>query len=578
MKIHALSSTVLLVAALLLSACGDSASTSTDGIAAAGQALHGKAPDRAEHGVWFEDAAASSGLDFVHQWGHQDVHWMPEIMAGGAALFDMDGDGDLDAYLVQSGFLMPGERQQPGNQLYRNLGGGEVGRLRFENISEAAGDAAHTGYGMGVAVGDVDGDGRVDLYVTNVGPDVLLRNLGDGRFADITGQAGLGSPAWGASAAFLDYDRDGDLDLFVTTYLDWSPSRELDCYNARGWQVYCSPQSYEAPLPDLLYRNDGDGRFTDVSAATGISQKAGNGLGVVSSDFDNDGWPDLFVANDGTPDHLWLNRRDGTFREDGAFAGCAFDLDGRPKAGMGVTVGDYDNDGDSDLLVCNLRQESDSLYRNQGGLFSDVTAALGLGSTSVPFTRFGIGWVDFDNDGQLDLYQANGRVTRHSEAMRSDDPHAEPNLLFRGGPEGYREIHPRGGTGSSPLIATSRAAAFGDLDGDGGIDILVVNSHAPPQVLRNVVPGRGQWILLSLLDRHGAPALGARLSARIGERPVVQEVRSAYSYQAANDPRLHIGLGDADRLTGVRVRWADGSESEHGTLTGGQVVTLRQGS
>lgn len=525
-------------------------------------------PGQGAEEPWLEDVAASSGIDFVHEWGHGELFLMPEVMTGGAALFDLDGDGDLDAYLVQSGYLMPGNRTQPGNRLYRNRGDGT-----FEALEDTG--AEDTGYGMGVATGDVDGDGRVDLFVTNVGPNVLLRNRGDGTFEDITERAGVGDPGWGASAAFFDFDRDGDLDLFVTNYLDWSQAREIDCYNNNGWQVFCSPQAYDSPVPDLLYRNEGDGTFTNVSTSTGIGAAPGTGLGVVVADFDDDGWADVFVANDGMPDHLWVNRRDGTFREDGVFAGCALDQDGRAKAGMGVAAGDLDHDGDTDLMVSNLRQETDSLFLNSGGLFADATVARGLAAISEPFTRFGTGWIDFDNDGLLDLYQANGRVIRQSTQI-TDDPHAEPNLLFRGRADGFREVRPRGGT-ASPLVHTSRAAAFGDLDGDGGIDILVANLHHPVYVLRNVVPDRGHWISFRLLDRNGAPALGARLRARAGSKLLSREVRSAFSYLAASDPSLHFGLGEATGVTGVEIRWPDGSQTSHGDFEGGGVAEIRRG-
>lgn len=557
MTLQAMKLLAACLAALLLVACG-------------GATENPPTVEAAEGTPWFEDVTAESGLDFVHTSGHDEVHYMPEIMAGGAALFDMDNDGDLDAYLVQSGYLIAQGPPSPGNGLYRNLGDG-----RFEDISGESGDAAHTGYGMGVATGDVDGDGRVDLYITNVGADVLLRNLGDGRFEDITQQAGLGNTAWGAGAVFFDMDRDGDLDLFVSTYLRWSPALEIDCYSPNGWQVFCSPQSYNAPLPDVLYRNEGDGTFTDISYRSRVAERPGNGLGVISADFDGDGWPDLFVANDGMPDHLWMNLRDGSMVEDGAFVGCAVDQEGQPKAGMGVSVADFDDDGDPDLLVCNLRKESDSLYLNDGGLFSDVTAAYGLASISEPFTRFGMGWVDFDHDGRLDLYQANGRVTRHSTPLSPTDPHAEPNLLFRGVDGGFSEVQPRGGT-ALPIIATSRAAAFGDLDNDGAVDILVANLDGPPHLLRNVVPQRGEWIMFSVLNAQGAPAIGARLSARIGERTVTREVRTASSYFAANDPRLHFGLATAVEVSDVKVRWPDGSEQDFGTHAAGQVVELRQ--
>jgi hypothetical protein len=517
---------------------------------------------------WFEEVAAEVGLDFVHRSGHDGRFLMPEIMGGGAALVDLDGDGDLDVYLVQGGDLRASRADRPGNRLYRNRGDGT-----FEDVTAGSG-ADDRGYGMGVAAGDVDGDGDLDLYVTNVGPDVLLRNEGGGRFTDVTAAAGLGDPGWGASAAFFDPDLDGDLDLFVTRYLDWSIDKEIDCYSDFGAPDYCSPQSYDAPVPDLFYRNLGDGTFRDDSAVTGIADVAGTGLGAVVADFDGDGAPELFVANDGMPDRLWFHRPDGTFEDRALLAGCAVDLDGKAKAGMGVTVADLDFDGDPDLLVCNLHQESDSLFRNDGGTFTDATAVLGLGAVSRPFTRFGMGWVDFDDDGHLDLFQANGRVALHATRL-ADDPFAEPNLLFHGLPGGgFEEVIPRGGT-ARPLLATSRAAAFGDVDGDGGVDVLIVNRDAPVHLLRNVVPDRGRWIAFDVLDRSGAPALGATLTLRAGDRTVVHEIHSASSYLTANPPRVHLGLGHLDRVTDVRVRWGDGGETAFGNHGAGRIVTLK---
>ena len=510
---------------------------------------------------WFEESAHRAGLDFEHRSGAEGGWWMPEIMAGGAALVDLDGDQWLDAYLVQA----DGE-----NRLFANLGHGT-----FADRSAESG-ADDSGYGMGVAVGDIDNDGDLDLYLTNLGPNVLLRNDGGFRFTDITSEAGVGDPGWGASAAFFDADRDGDQDLMVVNYLRWSRESEIECFNDVGDRDYCSPQAYDAPVPDVFYRNLGDGTFRDESLASGIGTLPGTGLGIVVSDFDGDRWPDVFVANDGMPDRLWMRGDDGTYIDQALLAGCAVDLDGKPKAGMGVTVGDIDDDGDPDLLVCNLDQESDSLFRNQGGFFTDATVQTGLSAVSRPFTRFGMAWKDFDNDGRLDLFQANGRVAQDAPPL-APNPFAEPNLLFRGTESGtFSEVEPRGGT-ANEWLANSRAAAFGDVDLDGGIDILVVNLDGPAHLLHNVVTGRGHWILLDVREREGSVALGARVTLGAGDRAVVREVRSAFSYQAANDPRVHIGLGPMNEVSNVRVEWIDGEVSEFGVLLADDLYTLRRG-
>ncbi len=527
---------------------------------------------------WFREEAAQRGLRFIHDSGAAATRrwFMPETMVGGAALFDADGDGDLDAYLVQARSLLDPPEKGQGNRLFRNRGDGT-----FEDVTEGSG-AGHRGYGAGVATGDYDNDGDVDLYVTNVGPNVLLANDGSGRFTDVTSSAGVGDAGWGASAAFFDYDRDGDLDLFVCNYLLWSVRTNVEC-PARFVEGldYCSPKAINRPAVAVLYRNEGDGRFTDVSAAAGIGDIRGTGLGVVCGDFDGDGWPDVFVANDGWPNRLWHNRGDGTFQDIAMATGCAIDEDGSPKAGMGVDATDLDDDGDLDLIVCNLNAETDSVFVNQGGWFQYATPRLGLAPLSRRFTRFGMSWCDFDNDGRLDLYQANGRVAMQETAW-SADPYAEPNLLYRGLADGrFSEVLPRGGT-AEVLVATSRAAAFGDVDNDGGIDVLVVNRDGPAHLLMNAVNGRGHWIMLQVLDDHGRDALGATVSMRVGSgagaRTIRRDVRTAYSYQAANDPRVHVGLGDVAVAHDVTVTWPDGSIEGFGDLDADQFVSLRRGA
>ncbi|MCH8153122.1 MAG: CRTAC1 family protein [Planctomycetes bacterium] len=527
-------------------------------------------PPAADGAPWFVEIAQQSGLVFEWRSGFRDRRYMPEITGGGAALFDMDGDGDLDAYLVQAGSLVEPKRTQPPNQLFRNLGDGA-----FENVTSGSG-ADDSGYGMGVACGDYDNDGDVDLYVTNVGPNVLLQNDGTGRFTDVTTRAGVGHSGWGSSAAFVDYDHDGDLDLYVCNYLNWAAATEVDCFNAMGAPDYCLPQNYNAPAVDVLYRNNGDGTFADVTEQAGLNQTFGTGLGVVCGDFNNDGWIDIFVANDLMPDRLWLNQGNGTFRDEALFAGCAIDQEGQAKAGMGVTAADIDDDGDLDLLVCNLAKQSDSYFINEGGYFTDSTAMMGLGAVSRPFTRFGMAWIDFDHDGDLDLYQVNGRVARQSMVF-SDDPYAEPNLLFQGlGGGRFKEFRPRGGT-RELLAATSRAAAFGDIDQDGAIDVLVVNRDAKAHLLHNIVPNRGNWISFRVIEEHGRDALGATVRLTLGNRRITRDVRAAYSFLASNDPKVHVGLGERDTATDVSVRWINGGIESFGDFGANQVVTLQRG-
>jgi enediyne biosynthesis protein E4 len=520
---------------------------------------------------WFEEVAAARGLTFTHRSGHRDRFLLPEIMGGGAALFDMDGDGDLDVYLVQSGNVRSPKEKGSGNGLFRNRGDG-----RFDDVTAGSGADA-PGYGMGVAAGDYDNDGDTDLYVTNLGNNVLLQNNGHGRFLDVTAPAGVAGSGWSTSATFLDYDADGWLDLFVTRYIDWSPGSEQECYSLTGLPDYCAPRNYDAPTTNLLFHNNRDGTLTDVSIAAGVTAAVGNGLGVVAGDFNADGRPDVFVANDGTPNHLWMNRGSGRFFDEALVTGVAVDEDGAPKAGMGVHAADVDADGDEDLLVVNLDTESDSFFRNDGRFFVDATSAAGLRTASRRFTRFGMAMLDFDNDGLLDLFEANGRVGLQSERF-SDDPYAEPNLLMRGvAGARFEEVRPQGGTSTS-LVATSRAAAFGDIDNDGGIDILVANRDGPPHLLRNIVSKRGHWMAFRVIDEHGRDALGAQLFLTIGARKIRRDVRAGYSYLATNDPRVHVGLGTEAASTTVTVRWVDGQVESFGDLAADSVIVLRRGA
>jgi hypothetical protein len=537
-------------------------------------------PAAAAGAAWFEEIAARAGITFVHTSGHMTKHLLPEIMGGGAALFDFDNDGFLDLYLVQSGDSA--ERGPQGSverepvrratdRLYHNRGNGT-----FEDVTDRSGAAA-AGYGMGVTAGDFDNDGLTDLYVTNFGSNVLLRNDGRGRFVDVTAKAGVAGSGWSTSAAFVDYDADGWLDLFVTRYLNWKPAAEVECYSLTGVPDYCSPASYDLPSASALYHNNSDGTFTDVSVRAGIAGAVGNGLGVVAGDFNGDGRIDLFVANDRTPNHLWVNQGGGRFQESALATGSALDQDGTAKSGMGVDAVDVDDDGDLDLLVVNLDGEADSFFRNRGSFFSDDTAAAGLRTASRPFTRFGAAFVDFDNDGHLDLFEANGRVGMQSERY-SPDPYAEPSLLFRGlaGPR-FEEVSPRGGT-TPPLVATSRAAVFGDIDNDGGVDIVVVNRDGHPYLLHNVVKARGHWLTMHVVDEHGRDAIGAQVTMKVGGRTIRRDVRAAYSYLASNDPRVHVGLGAETTARDVTVRWPDGTSQSFGDQPADRITTLRRGS
>jgi len=528
----------------------------------------------------FVERASEAGLDFVHRNGAVGEYNYPELLVGGGALLDIDVDGLLDVYLVQSGPVPgaaggapPGSASgglaadRPGNRLYRNLGYGV-----FEDVTDVAG-VGDTGYGAGATAADYDRDGLVDLYVTNVGSNRLYRNLGDGVFEDVTERAGVGDPAWSSSSVFFDYDGDLDLDLFVANYVVWSADRERPCLGPNGLRNYCNPAEYP-PAPDTLYRNDGGGRFTDVSEAAGIRSFAGPGLGVVAADLDGDGLVDLYVANDQAVNHLWLNRGDGTFREDALARGAALNELGQPEAGMGIAVADPDGDGDLDLFLTHLSGETNTFYRNDGGgFFVDETDELGLGGVSKPYTGFGTSWFDYDGDGLLDLFVANGKVTPGDTAAFD---YREPNQLLRAGHSGtYEDVSTEVGP-ALELLEVSRGAAFGDLDNDGDVDILLVNNEGPMRLFRNDVGNARSWLIVDLcgggvFDRS---ATGARVTVEAAGRSWTREVRAAYSFAVANDPRVHFGLGDAGQVDRLAVRWPDGTVSERTDVEVDRILRL----
>lgn len=518
--------------------------------------------------AWFVDEARSRGVSFVYRSGFGGRRLFPEIMGGGLALADLDADGDLDLLVGQSHWPWAPPEPEGCTRLFRNRGDGT-----FDDDTPAAlGDLC--GYDMGFALGDADGDGDLDVYLTRVGASVLLANDGAGRFRDVTREMGAGLSGWSTGAAFFDAEGDGDYDLFVARYVEWSAERELDCRGPGGQPDYCSPQSYDAPAAAAFLRNDG-GQFVDRSVESGVAGLRGTGLGVVVASFDGRSGAEIFVANDGMPNRLWRRQNEESYRDLAPELGCAVAHEGIPKAGMGVAVDDLDGDGDPDILVGNLGQETDSLFRNEGAYFTDITVRAGMAAVSRPFTRFGLGFADFDQDGRLDLYEANGRVTL-ADIEASVDRFAEPNLLFRGlGGGRFAEVHPRGGT-LDPLVETSRGAAFGDVDGDGAVDVVVINRDAPLRLLRNVVPDRGNWVLLDVRDRNGAPAIGARLLARAGGETVAREVRSAGSYLSASDPRVHFGLGERSEIQALRITWTDGSTTDFGALAANRIHVLRR--
>jgi hypothetical protein len=517
-------------------------------------------PEARAAAPWFEEVAAAAGLEFRYQTGHSGRHLMPEIKGGGVGLLDYDGDGLLDVFCVQAGSLHPGARPSTGHKLFRNLGS-----WRFADVTAAAGVKGDGRYGMGCACADYDADGDVDIHVTHVQGSLLYRNNGDGTFQDVTREAGLTTAAWGVSSAFFDYDGDGHLDLVVANYLRWSLETEVDCFSRGGLPDYCSPLSYSAPAMDTLYRNRGDGTFQDVTRAAGLDRAYGNGLGVVCVDFDRDGRTDIFIANDATPNQLWMNRGNGRFEDEAMLRGCAVNALGMAEAGMGITSTDLNNDGWRDLFITHLVGEANRHFVNTGGYFTDVVHPRGPGVTSWPYTSFGVGFFDFDHDGQLDLYVANGRVKRAETSPDPQDPYAESSSLLRGLGQGQFAEVLHAGT-ATPLLASSRGAAFGDLDNDGDVDVIVVNRDGPTRLLRNITAKAGHSIGLRILDDRGRDAVGAEVEIKAAGRLFRRALSPHESYASTSDPRVHCGLGSATTAERITVRWPDGRTRSLGPL------------
>lgn len=514
--------------------------------------------------AWLTDVTERVGVDFVHQAGATDGYLLPEITGSGVALFDLEGDGDLDLYWVDSGRLEDDGSTPSGDRLLRNQLV-ESGRLRFEDVSAASelpNREDGRSYGMGVASGDFDRDGRTDLLVTAMGHNHLLRNQGDGTLRDISAEAGIGGSDWTVSASFFDADGDGWLDLYLGNYVDWNLNRQQPCYGDSGEIDYCGPIAYP-PQANRLLRNRGDGTFEDASARAGILAATGPTLGVVAGDFDRDGRTDLYVANDQAPNQLWRNRGDGTFEDIALFAGCAVDGEGQPQASMGIGVADVDGDGDLDLLLTHLRNESHTFYANDGAAtFRDATAATALGAASWPMTGFGTGFFDLDHDGWLDLFVANGSVkVVEAQAARGDRyPLREPNQLFRNQGAGTFEAIRGPSAAAWEVAAVSRGVALGDLDNDGDTDLVVSNSQGPAQILRNDVGQDNTWLGLRVRE---ALAMGNAIGAKVvitpagSARAQTRRVATDGSYASAHDPRLQIGLGGATHAD-VAVTWPDG--------------------
>jgi len=536
--------------------------------------LRGAAPTTEPQGgaVSFTDITQQAGLEFHPVNGASAQKHIVETMGSGALFFDFDDDGWLDVFLVDGGSVSePAVAARARHRLYRNKGSGQ-----FEDATGASG-IEHREYGMGACAADYDNDGRVDLYVTSDGPDQLFHNDGGGRFTDVSSRARVGSKLLGASCAFADIDNDGNVDLFVANYVD--PDNSKVCGDSRA-RAYCRPDVYSG-VPSAMYRNNGDGTFTDVTKASGLDRTDGKALGVVFADYDNDGRVDLFVANDLTRNFLYHNEGKGTFREVGLPAGVALASDGRVRAGMGTDFGDYDGDGLLDLIVTNFESEAHSLFRNLGrGLFADATFEAGVGPVTLPFLGFGVALFDYDNDADLDLAIANGHVLDNTSLFRSTSRYAQRNLLLRNDGKGhFADVGRQSGPGWA-LEKVSRALATGDIDNDGDLDLLVSNNGQSPDLLRNDGGARsGNALLIRLRGgESNRDGVGAMVTVTVGPRRLVREVRAGSSYLGQNDVRLHFGLGRAPTVDRLDIRWPSGRVETVKGVAAQQVVTIAEGA
>jgi hypothetical protein len=582
----------------------------------------GEAKGPGDSGAPFIEVSADVGLDFEYVNGMSGALYILEIMGAGCGLFDYDNDGDLDLYLVQGHPLPPaGETSSGGaaasrpgpssgsgtepvrspaqeaearkddaggsedpagtsaeasrdrDRLYRNdltVRPDGSRDLHFTDVTDACGIDAR-GYGMGVATGDYNGDGWVDLYVTNFGANQLWRNDGDGTFTDVTSETGTGDEGWSAGAGFLDYDRDGWLDLFVVDYVEFSLAAHRPCHHTSSALDYCGPGAYEAQV-DHLFHNRGDGTFEDVTLTSGIGGARSSGLGVIAADFDEDGWLDIYVANDHDRNFLWINQRDGTFREEGLLRGCAYNWAAEAEASMGIEAADLDGDGHLDLLAAHMDGQTNTFYRNEGaGVFEDRTRGSGLEANAYRHTTYAAAVLDYDNDGRLDVLAVNGAMEIFNLWAAPGDPHPlrEPNQLYHNtGGGSFREVSDEAGT------------AFRLSESSRGADLVYTNNNGPVRVLLNQTGNRNHWIGIRAMDAGGrTDQPGSRVEVTLPSgRRLVRLATTGGSYCSAADPRVLVGLGDRAEPVSVRIRWPDGTFEEWTGLPTDRYTTLHQGS
>jgi hypothetical protein len=523
--------------------------------------------------VRFVNITAEAKIAFKHENGASPQKYMPETMAGGSIIFDYNNDGWPDIFFVNGGSFTDKQKAAAArHRLYRNNKDGT-----FTDVTSSSGIGV-SGFGMGACSADYDNDGWPDLYVTSVGGNKLYHNNGNGAFTDVTDKAGVGSALWSASCAFGDIDNDGDVDLYVTNYVDFSVNNNKYCVYSGDTRVYCHPNVYNG-VPDILYRNNGDGTFTDISREAGIYRPDGKGLGVVFGDYDGDGWADIYVANDSTPNFLFHNKGKGIFEEVGLLAGVAVGSDGQPLAGMGTDMGDIDGDGLLDIFVTNLDRQTHNLYRNLGkGLFADVTFESGVGEATLPFVGFGALFLDYDNDTDLDLAIVNGDVIDNVSLFRDSTSYEQRNLLLQNDGTGkFKDVGPTSGPGFA-LKKPSRSLSAGDIDNDGDLDLLIGNIGQTPDLLRNDGGNKNNSLSIRTVgSKSNRDGIGARLKLTVGSKVLVREVKAGSSYLSQSDLRVHFGLGKASRAERLEIRWPGGGVEVLQDIEANQILTVTEG-